>query len=190
MNFDIAARNLFPGEPGSQLPRAHRRGFRLQVCKRSQLADQLLRRIALPQRAEIQITLSLAEPAPVRRNKQRKVAVFHRRKAQRPLQPDLPRRRGQQIPAADDLRHAAFCVVRHHGQLISVDAVGAADNKIPAVPRQILRIAALQAVMERDLFFWDPDAPRGPPRLLCTLLRCQVPAGPGVDRSPVRRMRR
>src|SRR5205814_3342425 len=61
---------------------------------------------------------------------------------------DLTRRRGEQIGAAHHVRDLLRCVVDNDGELIGVEAVGAPDDEIADIAREILRYRSLQAVAE------------------------------------------
>ena len=118
------------------------------------------------------------------------MVIIRRRKPEQLLQIELSRRRGQEILPAHDLRDARLRIVRHHGKLIGIDAVGAPYDKVAAVMRQILAVHTLNAVPERSVPVRHTQPPRGAARLFCTLRRCQSAARPGVDHIAVGGMRR
>ena len=111
------------------------------------------------------------------------MAVVRRVKAQQVLEVDLPGSGGQQVAAPGYLGDAHQGIVHHHGQLVGVYSVGAAQNKVPAVPGQIFAVNALKPVDKSDLFIGDTDAYGRMARLGAhsLLLRAQIPAGARVD---------
>ena len=102
------------------------------MCEQPQ---KRLRRIPLAQRAHVQIPLALGKPPSVRRDEQRHMIICRLRKAELPLEPDLPRRGGKKVAASDHLRHAGLRIVGHNRQLIGIHTVGPAEDKIPAAVR-------------------------------------------------------
>src|SRR5262245_28061259 len=69
-------------------------------------------------RGERQRTSRLCELAAVRFDEHRKVSVARRSKAQVALEQDLPRRRGEEIRAADDFGYALALVIHDHGEMV------------------------------------------------------------------------
>ena len=63
-------------------------------------------------------------------------AYSGRGQAERPGESDLPRRRGEEIRAAHDLRDALFGVVHDDGELVGVGAVGAPHDEIADLARR------------------------------------------------------
>ena len=76
--------------------------------------------------------------------------VIGSRKLQRALQRDLPWRRGKQIGAANDLRHALFGVIDDYRQLIREWPIGALDDKVARRSRDILLDASCDDILECD----------------------------------------
>lgn len=76
--------------------------------------------------------------------------VIGSRKLQRALQRDLPWRRGKQIRAANDLRHALAGIIDHYRQLIRERTVSAFDDKVAGRPGDVLFEAAGDRIVEGD----------------------------------------
>ncbi len=87
--------------------------------------------------------------SPVRVDRDRHVQIRGLRIAEQPLEQDLSRRRGEEIGAADHVRHALQRVVDDDRKLIRVEPIGAPDDEIADIAREVLRLRALQAVAER-----------------------------------------
>ena len=66
------------------------------------------------------------------------------------LQEDLARRRREQVGAAHDVRDALQRVVDDDRELVGEEPVGAPDDEIADVAREVLRLRSLQAVAEFD----------------------------------------
>ena len=73
------------------------------------------------------------------------------RVVQAALQPDLARRRNQQVLAADDMGDALLGIVGHHRQLVGPEAVGAQKHEVADVAGEILAVAADNGVVENDI---------------------------------------
>ena len=116
--------------------------------------------------------------------------VFRRRQSEKPLQIDLTRRGGQQISAANDLRNASLRIVGHNGQLIGIDAVGAAYDKIAAFARQIFAVFPLKPVVKGDLLVRHDQPPCRSARFRGAFFLRQIPAGARIDHIAVRSMGR
>ena len=185
MNYDIVGLDVFPRKSRYQRGRCSRRRFGLKACKERKRSDQLLRRAALPQRSEVQRFFPLAQPPSVRRKQQRNVIVCRRWEPKCLLQPNLTRHGAQQIAPPDDLCNAARSVIGHDCELIGAYAVRAADNKIAAVPREVLGIRTLQAVLYGYDCIRHNHAPRGLPYFRRALCLCQAPAGSSIDHIAV-----
>lgn len=76
----------------------------------------------------------------------RQMAIGRRGIVQQVLQIDLPRRGIQQISATHDLGDPLSMIINHHGEMIGVHAVGAADNKVNHVSGKTLLKPSLDAV--------------------------------------------
>lgn len=113
MNYDIVGSDTFPRKISCQRGCRHRGTLRLKARKKCKRAEQLLRRMRFPQRAEVQRFFPLAQPPSVRRKQQRNVIVCRCWKPKCLLQPHLTRHGAQQIAAPDDLCNAARSVVGH-----------------------------------------------------------------------------
>ena len=78
-----------------------------------------------------------------------KVRVGRRRHTETLLQPDLPRRRIEQIDTAHDRIDALRRVIDDDGQLVGVLTVGAQEDKVTDLTFEILAMFALNKVDER-----------------------------------------
>ena len=110
------------------------------------------------------------------------------RQTQKPIQIELPRRRGKQVGPAHDFGDTHPGVVHHDGQLIRKYAVGAAEVKVTAVAQKVFCMFAHTAVGEGDVLVRHHEAvSRGflfP--LFGDFFGCQPPAGAGIDDVAVR----
>ena len=113
-------------------------------------------------------------------DRDRHVQIGRRRIAEPALQEDLARRRGEQIGAAHDVRDLLQRVVDDDRELVRVEPVGAPDDEIADVAREVLRLQALQAIAELDARVADAHA-HGALRALAPIRRDAVAAGAGVD---------
>ena len=77
--------------------------------------------------------------------------VYRRLAAEQADQPCLPRRAGQQIAAPHDAPDAHGGVVKADGELVSEHTVGAADDEIAVVAREIAGDGAVMRVADRDV---------------------------------------
>ena len=93
--------------------------------------------------------------------KQRNVRVGGRFKAQKALEIALSRRGGQDVVPAHDFVYAAERVIHDDGELIAEKPVGAAQNEIAAVAREILLIQPVVAVADGNRFIRHAQAVRG-----------------------------
>ena len=116
--------------------------------------------------------------------------ILRRRQSEKPLQIDLTRRGGKQISAAHDLCDARFRVVGHDGQLIGIDAVGAAYDKVAAFARKILAVFPLKPVVKGELLVRHDQPPCRSARFPGAFFLRQIPAGARIDHIAVRSMRR
>src|SRR5438128_678413 len=98
--------------------------------------------------------------------------VARRGIAQRALQPDLTRRRCEQIGAAHDIGDPLLRVVDDHRKLVSEESVGAPDHEIADVTRKLLLLPALKTVSKPDGSFGDGGAPRPGARSLRPSTAC------------------
>ena len=98
---------------------------------------------------------------------------------------ELAGRGGQQIQSPNYLGDAGSCVVHYHGQLVGIDAVCPADDKIAAVLGQILPIWPLKPVLYSPDCIGDLQPPGRRLGFLGPLCRRQVPAGTGVEHPAV-----
>ena len=103
---------------------------------------------------------------------------------QQPVEIELSGGRGQQIAAPHHLADAHAGVVHHHGQLVGVDPVGAADDEIAAVAQQVFAVVALETVAENNGLVRNLQPPGGLPAR-GPVLWAQAPAGAGIDGLPV-----
>ena len=115
-----------------------------------------------------------------------------RRKAEQPVQPDLPRCGGDQVRAAHHLGHAGDRVVHHDRELVGKHPVRPADDEIPALAREVFAVRAEHPVREADLLIRHAHARRRGARfaLLRNLLGRQIATGARVDHAAVRQVRR
>ena len=74
------------------------------------------------------------------------------------LQPQLPGGGVQQIAAPHHLGDPLKGVVHHHRQLIGVHPVRAAEDKVPALRRQVLGTVPLELIPEGDRLLRDRAA--------------------------------
>ncbi|MNH17343.1 hypothetical protein D3C79_770120 [compost metagenome] len=74
------------------------------------------------------------------------------------MQVQLARSVIQQVGAADDIGHPLPGVIQHHGQLISVQAIAAANDKVADLAAQMLFETALDPVIEMVGQLWHPYA--------------------------------
>lgn len=90
----------------------------------------------------------------------RDMRVHRRGQAEQPLQIDLTWRRVEQIDPADDLDDALIAVIEYGGQVVSVYPVAPEHDKVSDVLRKILRLHALECVIERDgrVFHQNPKS--------------------------------
>src|SRR5438067_8543696 len=100
-------------------------------------------------------------------------------KAELPLKEDLPRCRREQIGAANNVRDAAIGIIDDDAQLIRVEAVGALDDEVTDVAREVLLLHALQTIAKADDRVVDADAPRAL-AVQCALRRNAITAGAGI----------
>ena len=98
------------------------------------------------------------------------------------LQPQLPGGGVQQIAAPHHLGDPLKGVVHHHRQLIGVHPVRAAEDKVPALRRQVLGTVPLELIPEGDCLLRDLNAPGGdtPGGQSGPLFRGQMAAAAGV----------
>jgi hypothetical protein len=97
-------------------------------------------------------------PGPVDGN--RMMQISRRRESELTLQPDLPRRRGEQVGAADHIGAALQRIVDDDGELVSEQAVGALDDEIADIAIETLLLSALEAIGECNRRIVDRDPPR------------------------------
>ena len=91
------------------------------------------RRARLVERLERQRAVSLSELLPVGPEDERKVRVRGGRKAERPLERDLARRRAEEVRAAHDLGHALRRVVHDDRELVRERPVRALHDEVADV---------------------------------------------------------
>jgi len=113
----------------------------------------------------------------------RQMCVARCRHAQPLLQPDLARRRIEQIGAANDIGDPGIGVVDDHGQLVGELPVGAQQDEIADLALEIVADAALHPVVEGDSRIGNTQSPcaRIPPG------RQAVAATSRIDRTTVDR---
>ena len=116
------------------------------------------------------------------------MAILRVGQAQLALQPQLPGGGVQQVAAPHHLGDALKGVVYHHRQLIGVYPVGAAEDKVPALRRQVLGIVPLNLVPEGDRLLRHLNAPGGGAlgRERLPLCRGEMAAAARVQHHPVR----
>src|SRR6185369_16692780 len=86
--------------------------------------------------------------------------ISRRRESELTLQPDLPRRRCEQVGAAHDIGDSLKCIIDDDGELVGEQAVGALDDEIADIAIETLLLSALEAIGERDRRGVDRDPPR------------------------------
>ena len=72
------------------------------------------------------------------------------------IEPDLARRRKQQISAADHLGHPGIHVINNHRQLVGKDPVSPIQDKIANRPLKILPLLPLNPVNIINVFIRHP----------------------------------
>ena len=99
------------------------------------------------------------------------------------LEPELPGRGGEQIPPPHHLVYTHQGIVHHHRQLIGVYPVGAAEDRVSAVPGKLQGIRALKSVnkMHLPVRHPGPEGRRPVFRPLPLLPGAESAAGPGID---------
>ena len=90
---------------------------------------------------------------------QRQVGIVRLRVVQAALQPDLARRRNQQVLAADDMGDALLGIVGHYRKLVGPEAVGAQKYEVADVAGEILAVAADNGVVENNIAIGHAQAP-------------------------------
>jgi len=78
---------------------------------------------------------------------------------QAPREPDLARRRVQQVGATDDRVHSLRRVIHHYGKLVGELSVGSQQDEIADGGGHILPLRSLHAIVENDLLVWREHAP-------------------------------
>ena len=79
-------------------------------------------------------------------------------KSEQALQQDLARRRLQQVGAPHDVGHMLLRIVDDDRELVGVQRVAPLEDEIADVARDVLRDAALHAILEDDRFGCDAQA--------------------------------
>src|SRR5439155_22470032 len=106
----------------------------------------------------------------------RVMQVRWRRQPELALQPDLARRRCQQISAAHYVGDRLGSVVDDDRELIGEDSAGALDDEIADVAIQALLVPTLQAVVKTDRLAGNQESPRA----ALAARRDAVAAGAGI----------
>ena len=140
-----------PGKRGCELVGGARGGVGREAGRAGEPSEQGRGRTeALPELAHVEVVVALGEPSPVGRKQERYVRIGWLRELEEPLQVDLARRRGEQVAAAHDLRHAHLGVIHHDGELVGEDPIASPHQKIPACTCEHLALFPVHAVGERD----------------------------------------
>ena len=108
---------------------------------------------------------------------ERHMGVDRRRQAEQGLQINLARGVPQQVGAAHDVGDALERVVHHHRQLVGEQAVGALDDEVADLMRQVLLQVAVDAVVKVGAHIRHAHAPGTCDRTG----RQAVAAGAGVE---------
>ena len=113
----------------------------------------------------------------------RQMRVSRRRKPETLLQPALAHRRVEQVDPAHDMRDALQRIIDDHCKLVGVLAIGAQQDKIAHIPRQILPDLALDPVVKGKFLVRHAQ----PPGARCLSLGQSATAGAGIAQATVYR---
>ena len=112
-----------------------------------------------------------------------KVRVGRRRHTETLLQPDLPRRRIEQIDAAHDGIDALCRIIDDDGQLVRVLTIGTQEDKVADLALKILAMLALNTIEKDELAIRHAQAPRAGR----TAFRQTRPTKPWVEQTTIDR---
>ena len=154
-----------------------------------QRADEGLRRHPLPQSPQIQIPVPLAQPPAVGGQQHGHMGVHRVGKAKQRLQIHLPGGGAQKVHAPHHLGDTGLAVVHGDGQLVDINPIRPADHHIAAVRGKIHLKMALHQILNAVHPVRHPHTPGGGAVHGLFLGLRQIPAGSGVDISPVGQVR-
>lgn len=122
-----------------------------QTCGVGQNAHQLWGGVSLLEHPQFQIPVPFGQTSAVRGEQEGDMSIFGVGETQLLLKPQLSWGGGEQIAAPHYLSNPHSSIVHDHSQLVGVYAVGAAENKVTAVPGQILPTGALEQILKLDV---------------------------------------
>jgi hypothetical protein len=131
-NRNILLGELGPSKAVDQLLGGDGAGAVCEARCIGQDADELLGAVAAQKGGEVKVCLSLTETSSVRGDQKGDMDEFWHREAQPLIKPDLSGGGIQKVSASDHLRDPSQSIVHHHGELIGIDSVGSAEDKISA----------------------------------------------------------
>src|SRR5262245_58420880 len=106
---------------------------------------------------------------------------LRRVESQGPIEKDLPRRRGDEIVAANHLRYTLLCIIRNDRKLIGRRSRRLPDHEVAAVLPQVHFNLSLEAVLEDVSPVLDAKSPTKRRRQLVGIDHLATSTGSRID---------